>query len=82
MGRLSASLGVVTAVTFTFVTFVCPPANAVVPGPNGQIAFAREIPRLEDTASFRIDPDGTDQARLLRGASGGPRWSPDGSEIA
>ena len=82
MRRFLASLAVVTAVTFTFVTLVGPSAGAVVPGPNGQIAFAREIPRLEDTASFRIDPDGTDQARLLRGASGGPHWSPDGGEIA
>ncbi len=59
-----------------------PAASAKVPGPNGRIAFAREIPRLDDTATFTIDPDGTDLARLLPGASIVPHWSPDGSKIA
>jgi Tol biopolymer transport system component len=40
------------------------------------------MPRLDDTATFTIDPDGTDVARLLPGASQVPRWSPDGNEIA
>ncbi len=51
-------------------------------GPNGRIAFARDILDLDDTATFTIDPDRTDGARLLPGLSGGPHWSPDGSEIA
>ena len=82
MRRFLASVGVVALVTLTLVTLVGSSADAVVPGPNGQIAFNREIPILEDFASFRIDPDGSDQARLLSGASFAPRWSPDGSEIA
>lgn len=57
-------------------------ANGQIPGPNGRLAFAREIPALDDTVSLTIDPDGTDQLRLLDGPSGGPLWSPDGSEIA
>lgn len=57
-------------------------ANGQVPGPNGRLAFAREIPALDDTVSFTIDPDGTDQLRLLDGPSGGPHWSPDGTQIA
>jgi Tol biopolymer transport system component len=62
---------------------LCAPAIGKVPGPNGRIAFARQLPVLDgDTATFTVDPDGTDSARLLHGASGGPHWSPDGSEIA
>ena len=52
------------------------------PDPTVGSPYAREIPSLDGFASFTIDPDGTDEARLLRGASEAPRWSPDGSEIA
>lgn len=81
MRRVSLSSTVVAA-SIAILTVAAPPASSKVPGLNGRIAFAREIPRLDDTATFTIDPDGTDVARLLPGASGGPHWSPDGSEIA
>jgi Tol biopolymer transport system component len=58
------------------------PTSAKVPGPNGRIVFAREIPRLDDMATFTIDPGGTDAERLLPGASQVARWSPNGTEIA
>ena len=39
MRRFLASVGVVALVTLTLVTLVGSSADAVVPGPNGQIAF-------------------------------------------
>jgi Tol biopolymer transport system component len=72
----------VEKVSETLLVLGASATSGKVPGPNGRIAFAREIPDLDDTATFTIDPDGTDGARLLPGLSGGPHWSPDGSEIA
>ncbi len=46
------------------------------------MVFAREMPKLDDFATFTIKPDGTHEKRLLGGASSSPRWSPDGKEIA
>lgn len=60
-----------------------PPSGvAKVPGPNGQIAYARNVPALDDTISFTIDPDGTHRRRLFPGASEFPHWSPDGERVA
>src|ERR687893_1380669 len=70
------------AVSVTLLVFGGPAASGQVSGANGRLAFARDIPALEGTATFTIDPDGTDAERLLPGASGVPRWSPDGTEIA
>jgi len=81
MRRLPRWLSLFAASSAVVLVLVAP-ASAKVPGPNGRIAFAREISRLDDMATFTIDPDGTDAARLLPGASQVPRWSPDGSEIA
>jgi len=75
-------LPLVVISSLTVIVIGVPAASAKVLGPNGKIAFAREIPDLEDTATFTIDVDGTDAARLLPGTSAGPHWSPDGSEIA
>lgn len=81
MKRLVA-LAVVSGMTWLGLAVISDDAHAVVFGPNGRIAFAREIPSLDEFATFTIDPDGTDEARLLPGASEAPRWSPDASEIA
>ena len=81
MKRLLA-LAVVSGMTWLGVVGSSGTARAVVSGPNGRIAFAREMPKLDDFATFTVDPDGSDEARLLPGASQAPRWSPDGSEIA
>ena len=80
--RRLAALAVASGMTWLGLVGVSGDAQAVVPGPNGRIAFAREIPSLDGFATFTIDSDGTDEARLLGGASEAPRWSPDGSEIA
>lgn len=82
MGRVSRWLPLFAVSSLALLVLGAPAASGRVPGPNGRIAFAREIPDLDDTATFTIDPDGTDGARLLPGASQGPHWSPDGSEIA
>lgn len=58
------------------------PAQAKVPGPVGQIAFARFDPSLGDTVTYTVNPDGSELHRLFPGASGSPRWSPDGSRVA
>jgi Tol biopolymer transport system component len=71
-----------TAVSVAVLVHGAPVTSAKVLGPNGRIAFSREIPGLDGLATYTVDPDGTDAARLLRGAAELPRWSPDGSEIA
>ena len=58
------------------------PAETEVAHDNGRLVFAREMPNREDTATFTSRPNGTREKRLLGGASGSPRWSPDGKEIA
>jgi hypothetical protein len=82
MGRVSRSLSLFAVSFLAALALGIPEASAKVPGPNGRIAFGREIPKLDDFATFTIDPDGTDSSRLLPGTSGEPHWSPDGSEIA
>jgi Tol biopolymer transport system component len=57
-------------------------AEAKVPGPNGQIVFARFDPSLDDTVTYAMNPDGSHVRQLFPGASEGPHWSPDGSKVA
>jgi hypothetical protein len=52
-------------------------APQAYPGANGRIAFVR------DGDIFTIEPNGTGLRRLTgRGQASGPRWSPDGQQIA
>ena len=82
MGSVSRWLPLSVVSCLALLVLGAPVASGKVPGPNGRIAFAREIPALDgDTATFTVDPDGTSSTRLLPGGSGGPHWSPDGSEI-
>lgn len=57
------------------------PAQAKVPGPNGQIVFGRFNASLGDFQVFTANPDGTRQVQLLPGVAECPRWSPDGTRI-
>ena len=57
------------------------PAQAKAPGPNGRIAFSRGS-RDDNTVTYTANPDGTHIRRLFPGFSGGPRWSPDGSQVS
>ena len=56
--------------------------EAKVPGPNGQIAFARFRPAHEDFATFTINPNGTHEQRLLPGGSELPHWAPFGKRVS
>jgi WD40-like Beta Propeller Repeat len=52
-------------------------ARAAYPGSDGRIAFVR------DGNIYSIEPNGTGLQRLTNGGhDSGPRWSPDGQEIA
>jgi Tol biopolymer transport system component len=57
------------------------PAQAKVPGPNGRIAFSRGD-RDDNTVTYTVNPDGSHLQQLFAGFSGGPRWSPDGSQVS
>jgi Tol biopolymer transport system component len=80
MGRL-ITLVTVFAATLLGVVAATVPAQAKVPGPNGQIVFGRFNPGLGDFQIFTTNPDGTGQAQLLPGVAECPRWSPDGTKI-
>ena len=59
------------------------PAHGKTPGPNGRIAFARFDHTLGDTVTYTANPDGSHQQQLyFGGPSGGPHWSPDGSQVS
>ncbi|MGI9022776.1 MAG: TolB family protein, partial [Acidimicrobiales bacterium] len=58
------------------------PAGAIVPGPNGQIAF--ESSRSGDTDISVMGPNGSTQINLTADSPGldvFPAWSPDGTKI-
>jgi hypothetical protein len=57
------------------------PAQAKVPGPNGQILFLRHDPVLEFFDVFITNPDGTGEHQLPSQPVGLAYWSPDGSQI-
>lgn len=57
------------------------PAQATVPGPNGQIVFARYDPAIDDSHVFIANPDGTQEHQLLPDPAGLAYWSPDGGQI-
>lgn len=57
-----------------------------IPDPAGRIVFGRIVGEDGMYGSFvalsAIDPDGSDEVQLTKGASGYPAWSPDGTRIA
>jgi Tol biopolymer transport system component len=57
-------------------------ARAVVPGPDGRIAYCRSIPEIDSCDLYTANPDGTDEQLLLAGPAEGPHWSPDGSRLS
>lgn len=57
------------------------PAQAKVPGPDGQIIFGRFNASLGDFQIFTANPDGTRQVQLMPGVAECPRWSPTGTRI-
>jgi Tol biopolymer transport system component len=59
------------------------PAQAKVPGPNGQILFSRLVdPAVEDFRIVTVNPDGSHLQQVVPLPLQCPHWSPDGSLIA
>jgi Tol biopolymer transport system component len=59
------------------------PAGAKVPGPNGQIAFARANDSFDNSFTYTVSPSGGDPTALFPSYdSGSPHWSPNGKRIA
>ena len=80
MTRRSAPLIALALGTATLMATL--PARAVVPGPDGRIAFCRNIPEIDSCDLYTANPDGTDEQLLLAGPAEAPHWSPDGSQLA
>jgi TolB protein len=77
------ALTVIAATTLLASVVVTGPAQAKVSGPNGQIVFTRSDRSADEDFTYTINPDGSNMQPLLPGfTSGGPHWSPDGSEVA
>jgi Tol biopolymer transport system component len=60
-------------------------ALATTPHPNGQIAFGRYDPTLDDTVVYIVGSDGSGLHQAIPGtpiAGECPHWSPDGTRIA
>jgi Tol biopolymer transport system component len=81
---LSGRILLVPLLAAVFAALTALPAGATVPGPNGQIAFARQIPDV-GAGIFIANPNGSaeQQVPLIYPAEdfGIPRWSPDGSQL-
>jgi Tol biopolymer transport system component len=73
-------IGALTALV-ALVALSATPASANPRGENGQIAFARFDPLLDDTTIHTINPDGSHERQVLALPGACPRWSPDGSRI-
>ncbi len=77
------TVGALVATCGAAVLALAPPMAAANPiHPNGQIAFARYDPSLDDTVLYTINPDGTHEQQVLPFALEGPIWSPDGTQLA
>jgi hypothetical protein len=81
---MRTSIGLLAPAVATVLVVVPPTvtAQAEVPGQNGQILFGKFKPFLDDTATFTVNPDGSDAERFYPSSSEDPHWSPDGSKIA
>jgi Tol biopolymer transport system component len=81
--RRSSIVAVVASAVVGLIgtTLVGSPADAKVPGSNGQIAFQRYDPSTRNFAVYRVNPDGSHLQHVFRD-SVGPHWSPDGSQVS
>ncbi len=71
------------AAALTALAVGATPSGAIVPGPNGLIAF--ESSRDGNTEIYVMNPDGTVPRNLTRSKTSFdvfPAWSPDGSQIS
>ena len=79
---VAVAVAVAGAVALLGLISATGPAQAKVPGPDGQIVFGRFDPALNDEVSFTANPDGSHVHQLFPGPAEAPHWSPDGSEVA
>lgn len=75
------------AVALVLATGLAGPAQATVPGDNGEIAFRRYLDRERTTgAIFAVQPDGSGERQITVPPAGfiddDPDWSPDGERLA
>jgi hypothetical protein len=84
MRRLIAVVSVL-AMTLLGLVAIGGPAQAKVPGPNGQIVFSRFNPDTETADIFVANPDGTHTHEvplpIPAEGFGGAFWSPDGTKL-
>src|SRR5437764_5076124 len=80
MKRLLA-LATVAGIALLGPGAVTGPAQAKVPGPNGQIVFSR-MKSDDHSVTYTVNPDGSHLHRFFAGFSDSPHWSPDGSQVA
>ena len=84
MKRYSILLAAVTFLAMFIATTT--PAKAAFPGGNGYIVFNSDRSGTDNFRIYRMNPDGSAQARLPFDAFNcydtTPAWSPDGSRIA
>ena len=80
--RRALSLLATFGLAVGFVGIVASVTQAEVSDSNGQIAFGRWNPKLDDSQIFTVNPDGTGEHLLLPDGAESPRWSPDGTKIA
>lgn len=81
MRRLIASVAVLIMTTLGLAA-ASGATQAKVPGPNGQIVFARVDPAFDDSHVFTVNPDGTHEQQLLDTFAEIPHWSPNGTRVA
>ena len=84
-GRRSRTTLAVPAALLAALALGATPAMATFPGANGKIAFESLATEFTEDMEVRsINPDGSGETRLDGSprVDFGPRWSPDGSQIA
>jgi Tol biopolymer transport system component len=80
--RRLIALFTVVAIMLLAPIVVTGPAQAKVPGSNGQIVFARFDHALGGTVIYTVNPDGSHLQELFARGAELPHWSPDGSQVA
>jgi TolB protein len=84
VGRLNVRvvLALVAACVAALPALAAVSASARPTHSNGQIAFARYDPSLDDTVFYTVNPDGTQEQQVVPFALECPHWSPDGTRLA
>jgi Tol biopolymer transport system component len=80
--RLAGLWTGLAALTLLGLGLAAPLAAANPTHANGQIAFGRFVPALDDTVLYTVNPDGSHKQLVLPFAVECPHWSPDGSRLA